>query len=330
MKWSHIKRGLKEKIIKFFSNVNSKDVEKNCILINSMDALGDNLVKTKTIEKIANYYGKKNIYILCKYKWASIYKRLGYNVIVDHYKGFFKRIKTYRKINSLPLKKVIYFIHDGEMVSENLINCKNKEIFKGVKEDKYILEYHREFLKEILKKDFSIDEVRPDLKEFYKDDTINNVITIGIGASNIKRTLPMEKMLEIIKLIVEMYPEKKVLLLGSGKKQYEYAEKIVNALKEKKVENLVDKIALENVLKYVANSDLFIGYDSGLTNAAFCFRTRFICLQWNTYKIWRHNFENCITLMGDGNVDVKGRYGTKYLNSIKIGDVQKAIEELNI
>lgn len=330
MKWSHFKRDLKEWIIRFFSNIKPKNVEKKFILINTMDALGDNLVKTKAVEKIAEHYGKENTYILCKYKWASIYERLGYNVIIDYYKGFFKRIKTYRKINSLPLKKVIYFIHDGEMVSEKLINCKEKEVFKGVEEDKYILDYHREFLKEILKKDFSIAELKPNLKEFYKDGTIKNVITIGIGAASKNKTLPMEKMLKIVELVANLYPKKRVLLLGSGKKQNEYSEKIIDILGKDNIENCVDKFSLEEVLKYVANSDLFIGYDSGLTNAAFAFGTNYICLHWNTNKIWKHNFEKCVTLVGDGNIEESKEYGTKYLNTIKLEDVKKAIEKLEI
>ena len=326
-KWSHFKKNLKEKLIRFFSNVYPKENEKKFILINSMDALGDNLIKTKTIEKIAEFYGKENIYILCKFKWASIYEKLGYNVVIDYYKGFFKRIGTYRKINSLPLKKVIYFIHDGELVSEDLINCKEKEVFEGIKEDKYILEYHREFLKKILNKDYSLEELRPNLKKYYKDNDIKNIISIGIGASNIKRTLPVEKMMDIIKLLMNIFPEKKIVLLGSGKKQYEYAEKIEKSLNCDRIENLVDKIDLDKVLSYVASSDLFIGYDSGLTNAAFTFRTKYICLHWSKIKVWIHNFENCITLIGDGNIEVTGNYGTKYLNSIKLEDIEKALLE---
>lgn len=330
IKWSHFKRDLKENIIKLLSKGEKYQGEKRYILINSMDALGDNLVKLKTIQYISDIYGKDNIYILCKDKWEGIYRKLGYKVLVDRYKGFFERVKLYKKINTLPFKKVIYFNHSGEKVSENLIGCKDEIVFTGSEKGKYILQSHREFLEKYFNKKVKLEELRGDIGRYYRDSDRKNIITIGIGSASKDKTMCVEKAREMIEYIVNRFPDKRILLLGSGLKQKIYTEKLLKNGLDKFVENMVDKLSLEEVLKYVANSDIFIGYDSGLTNASFVFGVKYICFFWNNDCVWEHKFDGCITLRGEGkeNIENSDGYGTTIVNTITVEQLKQSIDKL--
>ena len=197
----------------------------------------------------------------------------------------------------------------------------------------YILEHHSNALKTLIGKEYKISELRPDIKKYFLNENVKNIIVIGIGAASTVKSLPVKRMVEIIDLVSEKFPKKKIILLGSGKRQVEYTKKLLKLTKAKNIENKVDSIGLMKSLEYVANADLFIGYDSGLTNAAFVFRTKYICLHWTNDKLWWHNFENCETIIGNGkNVDIElcEGYGSEFLNSIKLEQVKKALERLNI
>lgn len=331
-KWSRFKKRISKSIIETYASIlNKKDKPNKKVLIVTLDALGDNLVKTKTIEIIAEYYGSENISILCKDKWADIYKKLGYRTYVDEYKNTLKRAYLYRKLNKINFKKIIYFKHDLSEVQEYFFP--KEKILEQYMDTKYnyILEQHIDLLEKITGKNYTLNDIRPDLKESFKKTDISNTISIGIGASNRVRTLPVKKMVEIIKLLLCKYPEKKIVLLGSGKKQVEYTKEIMKIIKNENVINKVEKISLIETLEIVANSDLFIGYDSGLVNAAFSFKTKYICLHWGKVETWWHKFENCKTLIGDEkNIEKDGVYGTDILNSITILQVEKALDELKI
>lgn len=331
-KWSHFKRKVSNFIIETYAlNLNKIDKSNDKVLIVTLDALGDNLVKTKTIEIISEYYGKENIAILCKDKWASIYKKLGYKTYIDEYKNTIKRAKLYRELNKENYKKIIYFKHDLTEKQEYFFNRdKILEQFMDKKYN-YILEQHIDLLKKVTGKDYKIDEIRPDIKQYFNNPNIKNTISIGIGASNRVRTLPIKKMIEIIKLLMEKYPNKKIILLGSGKKQVDYAKEITKVIKNENLLDKVDKVSLIETLEIVANSDLFVGYDSGLTNAAFSFKTKYICLHWGEAEIWWHKFENCVTLVGDGkNIEKDEIYGTDVLNSITLNQIEEGLNKLKI
>lgn len=332
MKWSHLKREISKKIIVFFSKNKIKDRDKsNKILIVTLDALGDNLVKTKTIEIISKLYGVENTYILCKDKWADIYIKLGYQTYIDEYKSLIKRVFLYRKLNNQNFEKIIYFKHDLSEKQEYFFP-KDRIIEQTmVKKCNYILEQHIDLLEKLTNEKFTLNDIRPNIKNEFRNLNIKNTISIGIGASNPVRTLPVKKMIEIINLLLKKFPDKDIVLLGSGKKQEEYTKEIMKVIKDKNLINKVEKIKLIETLEIVANSDLFIGYDSGLVNAAFAFQTKYICLHWGKVETWWHKFENCVTLIGDEkNIEKDEVYGTDILNSITISQVEDALNYLQI
>lgn len=333
IKWSHLKRELSNILIKkACKKVSINKDEGNKVLIVTMDALGDNLLKVKSIEKIAEFYGKENTYILCKDKWQDIYLKQGYNVFVDRYKNTLERIKLYRELNKFKYKKVIYFIHDQKNISEEFINSYDKIEYRiKNSKDKYILEYHKDFLREILNKDIEINDLIPDLRYIFDNLKKQNIITVGIGSAARVKTMPVVKMAEIINYLGKKYPNSKLILLGSGKTQVKYQKELAKCINIKNVVDLVDKISLLESLEYIAKSKFYIGYDSGLTNAAFVLKTKYICLHWTHFKTWKHEFKGCVTLLGEGeNLYKESKYGCDLLNSITLSQIQKGLEVLNI
>lgn len=66
LKTSYLKRKIKEYIVKFSLldyKLFLKEKESKNLLIITLDALGDNIVKSRTIEILAEKYGKENTYI---------------------------------------------------------------------------------------------------------------------------------------------------------------------------------------------------------------------------------------------------------------------------
>ena len=132
--------------------------------------------------------------------------------------------------------------------------------------------------------------------------------------------------------MLKKFPDKKVILLGSGSKQNKIANQLLDEISYEKILNFVDKINLKEVMQVIKDSDLFIGGDSGLYNIAFALNKKIICLHWDSNKsIWEHNFNNVKILKGNGTEkDKNEKYGTPTLNSITFEQIENAINELEI
>lgn len=352
LKTSHLKSKISDYIFeKWFQNYKKTFQSKNTdkVLIISQEALGDNIVKTESIKKIAQIYGKSNIYIVCRGKWGDLFKVLGYNVIeyskskkiIESVK---MRIEFFKKINELCVKKVILFEHltKGEIL--RYINCddtiglspvhKSEYLKKAIKTDDdktYTLDRQILLMKELSGKNYKREELRPDIREGFKSRLDMNIITVGIGASNEIKILPILKMVQILKMLSERYPDKTIKLLGAGKKQKKYAQKILELCEKKNVEDCVNKFTLLESMALINDSDFFLGYDSGLSNAAFALRKKYICLFWTDMTVWQHPFNDVKIIKGDRtNPENDGYHGTDILNSIKVEQIEDALKELKL
>ena len=337
LKTSYLKRKIKEYIIKLslidYKLFNRKNIEDNKnLLIITLDALGDNIIKSKTIEILASKYGKENTYILCKNKWKVLYEIQGYkNIFVDETKwNIFYKIKQYRKLNNIGFNTIAIMNH-------SYIPEEAGYIFSGKKYDmsenvEYILEKHVLILKKILGKEYSIEEIKSDIRKYFPNKKYNNIISIAIGASNNKRTLPINKIAEIIKKLREKFPNKNIVILGSGKKQENYYKDLIKMIGEERLSNYINKIPLLETIQLIKDSDFFIGYDSGLLNIAFTLGKKSICLHWCKEKyIWEHPYFYIKTLKGKGGKEfIDSKYGTDILNSITFEQIEEAINELEI
>lgn len=318
------------------------------ILIISMEALGDNVVKTTSIKKISDYYGKENIYIMCRDKWECVFNKLGYNVIgMQKIKNPIKNVKYkidfFKKLNELHFQKVILLDHlsDGKIL-KNLIsnekigisNEENKYMTKEIRmpEDKwYVLDRQSLIVNELLNQSFTKEDLRPDMREMFKEKKYDDVISIGIGASSEQKTLPIKKMVEILEMLSKRYPNKKIVFLGNGKKQEYYSKQLIESCNCKNIESYIGKISLIETIRVINDSDFFLGYDSGLSNIAFALRKKYVCLFWTDMTVWQHPFDDLKIIKGDGiNPENDGYHGTDILNSIKVEQVEEALKELKL
>lgn len=335
LKTSYLKRKVREGIVKLalldYKFLKSKKENKN-VLIVTMDALGDNIVKSRTIEILAEEYGKENIYILCKNKWKILYEMQGYkNIFVDETKwNIFYKIKLYRKLNKIGFFKVAIFNHSSLPPEE-------RYIYSGEKYDmsepvNYILEKHIILLEKILKRKFAIEDVKPDITKYFPEKKYENIISIAVGTAAYFKTPPYSNLKLYIEKLLEKFPNKKIILLGSGDKQKRIVVKLKNEISSDLIIDLVDKVDLKEVMQIIKDSGLFIGGDSGLYNIAFALNKKIICLHWDSNKsAWEHNFNNVKILKGNGTEkDKNEKYGTPTLNSITFEQIESAIDELEI
>lgn len=333
LKTSYLKRKIRETIVKVFlldyKFLKNKKENKN-ILIITMDALGDNIVKSRTIEILAEEYGKENIYILCKNKWKILYEMQGYkNIFVDETKwNIFYKIKLYRKLNKIGFSKIAIINHSYIPHEVDYIYCGEKyDTFESVD---YILEKHVILLNKMLKRKFTLGDVKPDIRKYFPEKKYENIISIAVGTADYPKTPTYNNLKLYITGLLNKFPNKKILLLGSGDKQQKTAKDLINEISSERIVDLIDKINLKEVMQIIKDSDLFIGGDSGLYNIAFALNKKIICLHWDSNKsAWEHNFNNVKILKGNGTEkDKNEKYGTPTLNSITFEQIENAINKL--
>lgn len=314
---------------KSYKNKNYENSEN--VLIIATEAMGDTIVKSGAMEIVRKKYGNDKVYIFANDKWEDILKRMDFNVISKtkrYRRGFKDRIKTIKKIDEIGFKIVIdlNFISDKTFTSKlsykNLIKL---EDYVKV-DEKYILNPIYRMINDTIEGHVDLEEIKPNFKPYYSLG--ESGVVVGVGASHESKVFPPEKMIEILKSIKNSYLKEKIYLLGTGDKQNNYAEKIVKELKSKDVVNLVDKISLIEGMEKVAQSKLYIGFDSGLFHAAYSFRKDMMVF-FGIKSGFEHREKNVHIIMGEGKTPMKvGFYGNEILNSIKTNQVEEVLKKL--
>lgn len=335
LKTSYLKRKVKEYIVKFSLldyKLFTKEKESKNLLIITLDALGDNIVKSRTIEILAEKYGKENTYILCKSKWKSLYELQGYkNIYVDETKwSIFYKIKQYRKLNKIGFDAVAIMNH-------SYVPEEADYIYSGKKYDmsenvEYILDKHIILLEKIFKRKFTLEEVKLDIRKYFPETKYKNIISIAIGTADYIKTPTYENLKKYIEGILKLKLNKEIYLLGSGEKQREVARKLKKEIQTNEIVDCSDKLELREVMQVIKDSDLFIGGDSGLCNIAFSLKKKSICLHWSKLRTpWEHEEQYIKILKGNGGEEyIDKRYGTEILNSITFEQMEEAIKKLKI
>ena len=105
-------------------------------------------------------------------------------------------------------------------------------------------------------------------------------IAVQISANNNKnsfRNWPIGYCISFFKMLLDTYPEKKIVLLGD-ENEIEIAAKIKSEL-DAKVTSMVGKTTIAGVMDIIHQSEIFIGLDSGLMHIA-------VALKKPTFSIW--------------------------------------------
>ncbi len=320
--------------------------KKDKILIKSCDGLGDILIRSKLMSLIENKYGKENITVLVKDNYVPLGNFLGYNTIGysrKERKNCFSRLKKMYILNKMRFSKYINLEFSNDTVVGNLFaperigmidedwkaKRNNKYYTRGFKLfGDYILSQVAIMGREILNMEIKEEDLIPDLRKKFKIEEKDIVVAVGSTERNkVCSPLLMAKFLQVI---IERYPEKDIILVGNGELQYRYAERLKEIIKFDRMQNLVDKISLEEVFKMVAKSFLFIGFDSGLYNLCFTLKKRGIILFRKEGVPYYHNtpYLKILTPKKIRKDVIDKEYPNYEINSIEENDFRKALEEV--
>lgn len=294
--------------------------------------------------------GKNKVYFLMKEHYKNLGEFLGYNVIsIDRKteKNLFKRLIKFYQINKkYKFKKFINleFGNDGTVANiiakekignideSKMTRCYNKyftKSFKVSEDHKKIINKLRELGEKILEQEISINNIIPDLREKFPIDNKNIVIAVGSTARD--RVCSPLKMSQYIEELLKVYPNEKIILVGNGKLQKEYAKKILEIVPNKNIIDYVDKTNLMEAFELVTKSKLFIGFESGLYNLCFVTRKKGIGLFRDISVPFAHEVSWLRNVGPSENIDTKiedENYPDEKINSISVESFRKALEEL--
>lgn len=340
-----------ELYFKFKNNNNSKiDTNQTKILVVSLESLGDDAVKSATIDLIKKHYNNAQVDIMVFDAWKEIFQLQGYHTIsfpkgTKIIKIIKEKISFYNEINNSGYTKIIYLDHCGLIRDEfKYINCKDnigisklneepllKEIISVEDKVDYVLDRQKWLLEKLTGKKYVLEDIRPNLGKFFPETIHKDIIIYGIGASTPTNIMPIPKVIKILNFLLERYPNKKIILIGYGKEQESYAKKLLKNIDNDNIINSVGKTNLKETLQLIKDSDFFIGYDSGPANLTFSLRKKYVCLFSRELKIWQHPFNDIRYILGDKkNPENDGYYGSDVLNSIKINQIENALNELGL
>lgn len=138
-------------------------------------------------------------------------------------------------------------------------------------------------------------------------------------------------MKEYIEEIIKFCPNEKIILVGNGELQKNYAKKILEMIPSKNIIDFVDKTNLMEAFELVTKSKLFIGFESGLYNLYFVTRKKGIGLFRDASVSFAHEvpwLKNIEPLGSIDNTIKDEEYPDERINSISVESFKKAMEEL--
>ena len=320
----------------FFKKIYSKKNSDN-ILIVSLDALGDTLIKIGMFQKLEEHFGKEKVYILCKDKWISILEKMGFQVFCFHNKKTFfgnlrNRIQLTKKLNQIGFREIFFCNHDGGILFGEEIFAEKQWKFQPNmnNSEEYVLKQDADFLNRCLGTKYEYRDILPNLESVYSLQNGENIV-IGIGAANREKTMSTTNMKKIVEFLLERYPDKKIIFLGSGKKQKKYFEILCQTFPKDRCINKIDSYPIVDVIAEISKAYFFLGYDSGLSNAAFSLAKKYVLLYWHNGIMWQHPFSYVKILKGNQEFPLSdGVYGNNMINSITVSQVEEALNSLEI
>ena len=263
------------------------------VLITSFGGLGDIIVRQKLIDLIAKKYGKENIRVLVKNN-PEVISIMGYESIYfkkNTHKNIFKLVKLYNEILKNGFKRLYLLETMGNSELYFLKYCKFEEIMGY--ECEILRKWEGEYKKVLVptKKGKVLDVIYEFAKNIDENSVKNslvpsfditknndNYISVGVGASGKSRISSPKKLGEFLNFIKEKDLMLKFHLLGNGKIEREYGEELKKIVGEDKIINKVGTVDLLTVIKEIANSKMYIGFDSGLYNMAYALNKKIILL----------------------------------------------------
>ena len=338
------KQKLLNSYVKFFLKEPKID---NNIFITSTDGIGDNIIRLNLLEEILNQYGNDKCYILCDIKVVPLLKTIGFkNIIV-----FTKRMRRYL-FGKIKLLKFLYQKGFNKIISlEYDQHDFDIQYFKNL--DSYCLDnkFHPEmnqYYKCVISTDFKVTEETivkafkilfnkniveqdaiPNLRKYYSKKLENmDTLVVGIGAGARNKMLKPNLLCEILKLFVKKKNIKKIIFLGAGDRDQKYLNEIRKYIDftDFNIENLVNKISLDESIDIISEYHYYLGFESGLFHIAASLKIKTYGIFTEINEFSHNNWENVTLFSGSPSTSNNNEYfGNSKLNNISLEEIEKLL-----
>ena len=287
----------------FYFFKSDKKLGENNILVTQLDGIGDGVIRLGLLKILAEKYGKENIVVLTK-NCYEILEMEGYKVIKCEnlfHLNIFKLMKIYEQLKKYNFKKLYMFEFHRDKEGDFLLNFNFDKVYAYESSDiekwkkrfdiklipkgnNKILETVYNFAKEI---DGNVkrDAIKPKLHIPTKE---SDYIAVGIGAGADNRVTAPEVLTEFLNYIVNDQPNVKFHILGNGKNQEKYYQKLEKYIDNKNIINFVGKLNLVETVKQIAEAKLYIGFDSGLYNIAYVLDKKILAIVSLESQVFHH------------------------------------------
>lgn len=341
----------KQKLISYLLNIfyipkKSNSSECNGILVTSTDGLGDTFLRLPLLKEWQRK--NPNIWVLSQKVSAPIFETCGFNVIIYNSKlrtNIIKRIKLIKKLNALPIKDIyvgeffrnenlINYLKGNKIGLENpLITDRNNDLDELITTESYT----GDSLKNYAKATSSDIDVSDNRKHLPKEGNLNkNQIIIAIGAQDKNRMMRVSNMIRIIQLIIQT-DDCQILLIGAGKKEQIYANKIkkhlktiLNVKESSRISYRIDKLSLFEIIQEIYQSKLLIGFDSGMYNLSYTLHQPTLCIAAKNERVLHRN-ASWVRIVRNANAPSYGiddGYGDSITNAVNLNEFIKVYKEL--
>jgi ADP-heptose:LPS heptosyltransferase len=276
----------------------------HAILIISTDGLGDAFLRFQLVNDIIERHDGQPVYILTRGVSQPVYEHIAIRAIVyndRHKTNPIKRIMLVHRLNKIGFEKnyVLDFICNENIIE--LIKCDahigfahrdnkahDRRLTLCIPKREYVGHSLSEFCQQTGLSGFQMDNRKLLATDANNHTEYNGDIILAIGASNRSRMMQKSNMLLLISHLLDKITDKKIIIVGHGTTEKNYADWLSLHLQSDRVINQVNQFDIKQLIRCVYHSSLLIGFDSALYNLSFTLRKPTICLAADNHLVLHH------------------------------------------
>ncbi|EAA24045.1 hypothetical protein [Fusobacterium vincentii ATCC 49256] len=185
------------------------------------------------------------------------------------------------------------------------------------------------FFKILFNKNITQIDTIPNLKKYYsKGIEEKGILVVGIGAGARYKMLKPNLYAKILKIFINKKNIKKIFLLGAGDRDIKYLGELKKYIdfKDFNIQNLVNKVFLDESIDIISNCEYYLGFDSGLFHVAASLKIKTFGIFTKINEFSHNNWENVTIFYGKPCISNKNEYfGNSELNNISLDEVEKLL-----
>ena len=185
------------------------------------------------------------------------------------------------------------------------------------------------FFKILFNKNITQIDTIPNLKKYYsKGIEEKGILVVGIGAGARYKMLKPNLYAKILKIFINKKNIKKIFLLGAGDRDQKYLNKMKKYINftDFNIENLVNKISLDESIDIISEYPYYLGFESGLFHIAASLKIKTYGIFTEINEFSHNNWENVTIFCGKPCISNKNEYfGNSELNNISLDEVEKLL-----